>query len=114
MFCGKFAVRSKQLCVIHGPLLNGMLFLITVMVTVGSTSEGIECVAIGVKIIPGGQLRCWDEIAFVEGTVSAVCFVREAQRMFIELCNWYHLLKVTMVREMILNSENGTAWVVTP
>lgn len=46
--------------------------------------------------------------------MGAVGFMGETHRMFIELCHRHHLLKVSVVGEVVLNKKTFTVWVVTP
>ena len=66
------------------------------------------------QVVPGGYFRGRDEISLMESTMGAVGLMSETHRMLIELCHWHHLLKVSVVGEVILNRRTLTAWVVTP
>ena len=42
IFSCKLAIRTEQIWLIHRPLLDGMLFLVAVVMAVSSPSEGIK------------------------------------------------------------------------
>jgi hypothetical protein len=114
MFSGELAVRSKQFSLVHRPLLDRMLLFIVVVVSVCRAPVRVEGIAVGMEVIPSGQLCGWDIIALVEGPVSAVRLMGETQRMLVEFSNWHHLLEISMIWEVILYKERHTAFVVTP
>ena len=114
MLTDKFSIRSQKLRLIHRPLLNGMLFLIAMMMSVGGAPIGVKIISIGVKIVPSCQLCRGNKISLMESAMCAVSLVSETHRMLVEFSNRDHLLEFSVVWEMVLNKGNITAWVVTP
>jgi len=114
MLTDKISIRSQKLRLIHRPLLNGMLFLITMMMSVSGAPIGVKIISIGVKIVPSCRLCRRNRISFMEGAMRAGCLVSETHRMLVEFSHRDHLLELSMIWEMVLNKGNITAWVVTP
>jgi hypothetical protein len=52
--------------------------------------------------------------SFMKGAMSAIGAMGHSQWVFVEFSNRYHLIIVSMMREVILGYLAGTAWVVTP
>jgi hypothetical protein len=114
MLTDKFSIRSQKLRLIHRPLLNGMLFLITMMMSISGAPIGVKIISIRMKIVPSCHLCSRNRISFMEGAMCAVCLVSETHRMLVEFSYRDHLLELSVIREMVLNKGKITAWVVTP
>jgi hypothetical protein len=54
IFRGELAIRPEQIWLIHRPLLDWMLVLVTVVMTVGGPSQRVEGVSIRMEVVPGG------------------------------------------------------------
>ena len=52
MFTHEFSIRLQKGRLIHGPLLNRMLFLLAMKMTVSCTSIRVKIISIGMEIIP--------------------------------------------------------------
>lgn len=111
---GKLAIRTKQIWLIHRPLLGGSYFLVTVVMAVGSPSHRIESISIWMQVVPGCQLSRRNKVTLIESTVGAVCLMSEPHWMFIEFCHRHHPIEVSVIWKVVLNRKCSTALVVTP
>lgn len=111
---GELPLGFEQCGLVHRPLLDRMLVFVAVVLAVGGAAVGVEGVAVGMQVVPGGEVGGFHELALVEGAVRAVGLVREAHRVLVELGHGHHPLVIARVREVVLNKQRSTAWVVTP